>query len=217
MRSEALREATAKAAQRASPKLKTRLSRGEKSGRKRIAEVGAVYEIKPAPRTAAEVLTAGREKTLPAPKATRKWLTASVVEDAASVVADIFDEAERRDPTHQCRWVALVDGNNHQIDRIKAEAKQRKLKVTIIVDFVHVLESGRSRSCVLGVKIVPEIPPGWVTLKQAATILGIARQTVLDRVRRGELQAVHVKRGRRSGLAINIASTQHKQRDRLFN
>jgi hypothetical protein len=45
MRSEALREATAKAAQRASPKLKTRLSRGEKSGRKRIAEVGAVYEI----------------------------------------------------------------------------------------------------------------------------------------------------------------------------
>ena len=68
----------------------------------------------------------------------------------------------------------------------------------------------------LRAKIVPEIPPGWVTLKQAATILGIARQTVLDRVRRGELQAVHVKRGRRSGLAIDIRSTQHKQRDRLF-
>ena len=56
-----------------------------------------------------------------------------------------------------------------------------------------------------------------MTLKQAATILNVARQTVLDRVRRGELQAVHVKRGLRSGLAIDIGTTQHNQRDRLFN
>ncbi|MGO9899695.1 MAG: ISKra4 family transposase [Solirubrobacteraceae bacterium] len=140
MRAEALREATARAAQRASPKLKTRLSKGEKANRKRIAEVGAVYEIKPAPRTGAEVLASRSEQTLPAPKAKHKWLTASVVEDAATVVADIFDEAERSDPTHQRRWVALVDGNNHQIDRIKKEAKKRKVKVTIVVDFVHVLE-----------------------------------------------------------------------------
>ncbi len=140
MRAEALREATARAAQRASPKLKTRLSKGEKANRKRIAEVGAVYEIEPAPRTAAEVLASRSEKTLPAPKAMHKWLTASVVEDAATVVADIFDEAERRDPNHDRTWVALVDGNNHQIDRIKAEAKKRKVKVTIVVDLVHVLE-----------------------------------------------------------------------------
>ena len=140
MRTEALREATARAAQRASPKLKTRLSKGEKSGRKRIAEVGAVYEIEPAPRTPAEVLAPTKEKVLPAPKAKHKWLTASVVEDAAAVVADIFDEACRRDPDQQRQWVALVDGNNHQIDRIKAEARKRKLKVTIVVDLVHVLE-----------------------------------------------------------------------------
>ena len=36
--------------------------------------------------------------------------------------------------------MALVDGNNHQIDRIKAEARKRKLEVTIVVDVVHVLE-----------------------------------------------------------------------------
>jgi len=140
MRSEALREATARAAQRASPKLKTRLSRGEKSGRKRIAEVGAVYEITPAPRTPQDVLAPTSEKVLPAPKAKHKWLTASVVEDAATVVADIFDEAERRDPDHQRQWVALVDGNNHQIDRIKTEAKKRKVKVKVVIDVVHVLE-----------------------------------------------------------------------------
>ncbi len=140
MRQDALREATATAAKRGSPKLKTRLSRGEKPNRKRIAEVGAVYEIKPAPRTPAEVLAPTTAKTLPAPKAKRKWLTASVVQDAATVVADIFDEAEHRDPEHERRWVALVDGNNHQIDRIKAEAKRRNAKVTIIVDLIHVLE-----------------------------------------------------------------------------
>ena len=142
MRAEALREATARAAKRASPKLKTRLSKGEKSGRKRIAEVGAVYEIEPAPRTPAEVLapTKDKDKTLKPPRAKHKWVTASVVDDAASVVCDIFDEAERRDGDHRQRWVALVDGNNHQIDQIKKEARRRKLKVKILVDWIHVAE-----------------------------------------------------------------------------
>jgi len=140
MRSDALREATARAAQRASPKLKTRLSKGEKPNRKRIAEVGAVYGIEPAPRTPTEVLAPASEKMLPAPRAKHKWLCASVVEDAATVVSDIFDEACRRDPDHQRQWVALVDGNNHQIDRIKTEARKRKVKIKIVVDVVHVLE-----------------------------------------------------------------------------
>ncbi len=140
MRAEALREATAKAAQRASPKLTTRLSKGEKSNRKRIAEVGAVYELEPMPRTAAEVLAPTKDKTTKPPKAVRKWVTASVVEDAATVIAGVFDEAERRDPDHQRSWVALVDGANHQIDRIRKEARRRKVKITIIVDLIHVME-----------------------------------------------------------------------------
>jgi hypothetical protein len=140
MRAGALRPATAKAAQRASPKLRTRLSKGEKRNRRRIAEVGAVYEVTPAPRTPEDVLASTQDKTMPAPKATGKWLTASVVEDAAAVIAKVFDEAQRRDPAHERTWVALVDGNNHQIDRIKAEARKRKVKVTILIDCVHVLE-----------------------------------------------------------------------------
>ncbi len=60
----------------------------------------------------------------------------------------------------------------------------------------------------LRAKIVPELPPGWVRLAEAARILGVARQTVLDRVKRGELQAIHVTRGRRSGLAIEIPTTE---------
>jgi len=67
-------------------------------------------------------------------------VTASVVNDAAHVVTQIFDEAERRDPAHSRSRVALVDGNNHQIDRINTEAKARGIDVTVIVDLIHVLE-----------------------------------------------------------------------------
>ena len=56
--------------------------------------------------------------------------------------------------------------------------------------------------------IVPAVPEGWVGLDQAATTLGMARQTVLRKVQRGELEAVHVNRGRRKGLRINVSSDQ---------
>lgn len=143
MRPDALREATAKAAGAATPKLGTRLSKGEKRYRKRMAEVGAVYDLAPVARTPADVLASkhgDHTSPPPAPKATGKWVTASVARDAAEVVARVFDEAERRDPDHQRCWVALVDGNNHQIDRINTEAENRKLKVTTVVDLIHVME-----------------------------------------------------------------------------
>lgn len=143
MRPGALRPATAKAAATTNPKLATRLSKGEKRNRKRLAEVGAVYDATPVPRITTDILpgddTQRREATA-GPKARNKWLTASVVDDAATVVAAIFDEADRRDPDHQRSWIALVDGNNHQINRIHAEALDRKVTVPIIIDFVHVLE-----------------------------------------------------------------------------
>ena len=52
----------------------------------------------------------------------------------------MFDEAQLRDPQHQRGWVALVDGNKHQIDRIHAEAAARTVKVVIVVDFIHVMD-----------------------------------------------------------------------------
>lgn len=62
---------------------------------------------------------------------------------------------------------------------------------------IRVTEELRSR-------IVPEVPEGWIGLDEAAKALGVARQTVLHKVQRGELQAVHVNRGKRKGLRINI-------------
>jgi hypothetical protein len=144
MRRDALRPATAKAAATSTTKLATRLSKGEKRNRKRLAEVGAVYDVTPVPRTPADILAAGEDTATddprPAPVAANKWLTASVADDAATVVGRIVDEADRRDPAHERTWVALVDGNNHQIDRIHAEATARGIDVAILCDFVHVLE-----------------------------------------------------------------------------
>jgi hypothetical protein len=143
MRPEALRPATAKAAANSTTKLVTRLSKGEKRNRKRMAEVGAVYDAEPVVRTPADILnrTNTRGDTdSDAPVAVNKWLTASVTDDAATVVSQIFDEAHRRDPDRERTWIALVDGNNHQIDQIQTEATQRGVEVTILCDFIHVLE-----------------------------------------------------------------------------
>jgi DNA invertase Pin-like site-specific DNA recombinase len=53
-------------------------------------------------------------------------------------------------------------------------------------------------------RITAQAPAGWVTLAAAAQILGIARQTVLHKVQRGELNAIQVTQGRRQGLRIQV-------------
>jgi len=57
-------------------------------------------------------------------------------------------------------------------------------------------------------RFVEEPPPGYVAMQVATQILGVSRQTVLQRVKRGELQAVHVCRGRRKGLRIKVLDSQ---------
>jgi hypothetical protein len=144
MRPDALRPKAAAARARPGPKHpKTRLASAEKSNHKRLAEIGAVYDATPVPRIAADIIANDQDTErdpVPGPVATNKWLTASIVNDAGTVIDQVLDEAQRRDPKHRRTWVALVDGNNHQIQRIKAGAKARNVKVTIVVDFVHVLE-----------------------------------------------------------------------------
>ena len=183
MRPEALRPATAKAAGKATAKLKTRLSKGEKRNRKRMAEVGAVYDATPIVRAPTDII--GRDddtERTPAPKATNKWLTASVVDDAATVISQVFDEAARRDPRHQRTWVALVDGAKHQIERINAEAKARHVPVTIVCDFIHVLEYLWSSAWSFFAEGDPAAE-AWITDKALAVLNGQA-STVAASIRR---------------------------------
>lgn len=127
-------------------------------------------------RTPADVLASKHAGVRgPAPKATGKWVTASVAEDAAQVIGRVFDEAGRRDPHHQRRWVALVDGNNHQIDRIHAEAAARGVKVSIVVDLIHVLEYIWASAWSFFAEGDPAAET-WVHDKALAVLEGNARQ-----------------------------------------
>ena len=126
MRPDSLRPATEAAAAAATTKLRTRLSKGEQLNRKRMATVGAVNDLEPVPRQPADVLASkDGGNAPPAPEAKATWVTASVAASAASVVRAVFDEADRRDPNRRRPWVALVDGNSHQIDCINAQERQR--------------------------------------------------------------------------------------------
>ena len=51
-------------------------------------------------------------------------------------------------------------------------------------------------------------PDGWVPLGYASQALGVSRQTVLQKVKRGELRAVLTRTGRRKGLRIEIPTPQ---------
>jgi DNA invertase Pin-like site-specific DNA recombinase len=51
---------------------------------------------------------------------------------------------------------------------------------------------------------VDHAPAGYVPIVDAMRTLGVSRQTVLQRVKRGELDAIHVRQGRRKGLRIRI-------------
>jgi len=143
MRLEDLRPATRKAAASATRKLETRLTKGEKRNRKRMAEVAAIYTIAPFPRTTMDVvhdLRPVHAVPLLRPRPVNKRVSASVAHDTRQVIRQTFEEALRRDPERRRRWVALVDGNKDQIAIIRAVAREFRVTVTLVLDVIHVLE-----------------------------------------------------------------------------
>jgi DNA invertase Pin-like site-specific DNA recombinase/predicted DNA-binding transcriptional regulator AlpA len=50
----------------------------------------------------------------------------------------------------------------------------------------------------------------FLAMREAKRALGVSRQTVLQRVKRGELEAVHVMRGNQKGLRIKVIARQMK-------
>jgi len=56
----------------------------------------------------------------------------------------------------------------------------------------------------LRARFVEQAPPGYLPMLETTMKLGVSRQTVLLRVKRGELEALLVTRGRRKGLRIRV-------------
>ena len=139
MLQEDLREATRKAAEQAQPKLKSRLSKGEKRCRKRMATVATVYTLKAQVRTA-EAIMGLEEDDQARPCARNKRVWASVKRAPEAVTEEVFQEALRRDPSMQHPWVILVDGDEHQLERIIACVKRHHVEVTLVLDLIHGLE-----------------------------------------------------------------------------
>ena len=130
-------------------KLFTRLTTGEKRNRKRMAEVAAIYTVPRFVRTPIDILAdlygepdpeARRERRARRPKVRNKRVFASVERDPQRVIDETFQDAQARDPEHRRTWVVLLDGNKDQIALAKAAARKIDVKVTVVVDVMHVLE-----------------------------------------------------------------------------
>ena len=60
----------------------------------------------------------------------------------------------------------------------------------------------------LRARFVEQAPPDYLPMLEATMKLSVSRQTVLQRVKRGELEALLVTRGRRKGLRIKVIDAQ---------
>jgi hypothetical protein len=144
MRKEDLRLATRKKAENSTHKMQQRLSPGEKRNSKRMAAVASVYLVKPFIRTPFEVANELfdekhlKKRKRPRPSFKRVW--ASLELSFETVVCDMFTEAINRDPQKDKEWIALVDGDPKQIQYLEKHAKNHAINITIICDFIHVLE-----------------------------------------------------------------------------
>ena len=139
MRHQDQREATRKAAEKSKRKLKTRLSRGEKRNRKRMATVASVYEVDPHQRTAEQIMGLDEAERI-RPKVRNKRVWASLRQSPAEVIAQLFAEAQRRDPQHERTWLVLVDGQEAQLGEVEDAIARHRSDTVVIQDFVHALE-----------------------------------------------------------------------------
>jgi len=166
-----LRPATAKAAKKARQSHQTRLSPGQKRQRKRMSTVATVYHVARYQRQPEDIIGDQREPP-PRPAIIDKRVWASVEQDAKTVIGSAFEEALARDPQQKRDWVMLVDGEPHQLNSIKAIAKKHLVSVTIVLDFIHVLEYlWKASLCFCAFSEVRPVmwPPGYGAVPPSAS------------------------------------------------
>ena len=212
MRPGALRAATAKAAAKLG-KMRTRLTAGEKPNRKRMAALVTVYDAEPARRRPHDVIAPpggrhGSRPPRPGPKALAKWLAGSVRKDPADMIAAAFDEAGARDPGRLRTWVVLVDGAEHQLALVRAEAARRGATIHIIIDIIHVLEYIWGAAWSLHAAGDPAAED-WVAVKALAVLAGDSERAAAEIT--AEADAAGLERSRRSGADACVRYLKNKR------
>jgi hypothetical protein len=165
---------------------------GEK-GHKRMAWAGCVFDVAvpDEPRTPEQILARPPGQPPPQPpRAAAQWYTADITGGAAGTIAALFGQAGRRDPARARTWIALADGDNHQISQIQDQAAARGAAVTILIDFVHVQEYLWKAAWCFHAPRDPAIE-AWVTACELDILHGRAAQ-VTARIR--DLAAAHPPR-----------------------
>jgi hypothetical protein len=107
-----------------------------------MATVAAVYSIERQVRTPESIMSVEVQKKEEVPKvrARHKRVWASVERTPEQVTEEVLQEARRRDPEGKRPWVMLVDGHEGQLEDIHAAIERHGVEVTLILDFIHVLE-----------------------------------------------------------------------------
>jgi hypothetical protein len=120
----------------------SRLTKGQKANKKRMATVATVFTRAPWVRTPQQVaeslfrISRPTRDDVPAPpRPENKRVWASLLKGKDAVIQEVAEEMERRDPSASKARVALTDGERALQIRV-----DRKLKVTLILDLIHALE-----------------------------------------------------------------------------
>ena len=120
----------------------SRLTKGQKANKKRMATVATVFTRAPWVRTPQQVaeslfrISRAAPHDAPAPpRPENKRVWASLLKGKDAVIQEVGEEMERRDPSASKTRVALTDGERALQIRV-----ERKLKVTLILDLMHALE-----------------------------------------------------------------------------
>ncbi|MBC7854066.1 MAG: ISKra4 family transposase [Pirellulaceae bacterium] len=126
---------------RLQPTLRPVSAKGQRSNKKRMATVAAVFTRAPWVRTPQQVVeslfrtcrrTPGEEPPPPRPENKRVW--ASLLKGKSAVILEVAEERELRDPSASKTPVALTDGER------ALQIRAGKLRATLILDLMHVLE-----------------------------------------------------------------------------
>jgi hypothetical protein len=102
-----------------------------------------------------------------------------VEHDPAEVIAAAFDQAKARDQQHGRPWVVLVDGAECQLGLIRAEAARRGVAISLVIDFVHVLEYLWKAAWSLHAAGDPAAED-WVAVKALAVLAGASARAAAE-------------------------------------
>jgi hypothetical protein len=190
----------------------TRRKKGEKANKKRMATVATVYTTEPRVRTPQDVIDSffwkikkeGQEPVRP--EAKRVW--ASLKEPKEAVIDAVREEMSRRDPLGVKRHVVLTDGERALQILV---AKKLGLSITLILDFLHVLEKLWKAAYVFHAEGTEEATD-WVWQRALRILEGEVSQVV-----KGLRQMVTKRRlrGEARKTLLSVAGYFYRNRSRM--